>query len=222
MRSFAKRVFVGLLPGILAGGLFVSYGVYLWLRERYERGGPMSFRQARQLLVPARQWLHPVHETLEKFRLKPRDTVLELGPGPGYFTVEAARMVGDQGRVLCLDIQPEMIEMLHGRLRQHGVNNAQPIVGDATRLPLADNSVDNAFLAFVLGEVPDRPRAVAELLRVLKPGGVLSTMETLTDPDYMFEGHTRDLMAATGFRRLEHSRHRLGYIMSFGAPASEG
>ncbi|MGB6836840.1 MAG: methyltransferase domain-containing protein [Dehalococcoidia bacterium] len=159
-----------------------------------------------------------MRSTLEKFRLKAGDTVLELGPGPGYFSVEGSRMVGPEGRLVCLDIQPPMIGVLRQRLEEQQVANAHPMVGDAVNLPLADSSVDVAFLVAVLGEVPDRPGAMAELRRVLRPGGVVSFMETLTDPDYMFQDSLRDLCRASGFDILDHSRQFLGYTMCFTAP----
>ncbi len=124
-------------------------------------------------------------------------------------------MVGLPGRVLCVDVQPGMIQALQPRLEKRGVANACPIVGDATRLPLADASVDAAFLVAVLGEIPDRPVALRELRRVLKPGGVLSFSETLRDSDYVFQGTLRDLCRACGFREIVCSREFLGYTMSF-------
>jgi len=207
-----------LLVVLLAGWALVTFYVVQMFRERYGRGGPMPFSEAPHLLHPLRRWIHPMRSTLEKFRLKPGNTVLELGPGPGYFTVEASRMVGPGGRILCLDIQPPMIGLLRQRLEEQHVANAHPMVGDATNLPLADSSVDAVFLVAVLGEIPDRPGAVAELRRVLRPGGVLSFMETLTDPDYIFQDSLRDLCRASGFRYLEHSRRLEGYTMCFSAP----
>lgn len=212
------RVLRVLLGVLLAGWALVTFYVVQMFRERYRRGGPMPFSEAPHLVHPLRGWIHPVRPTLEKFRLKPGDTVLEVGPGPGYFTIEAGQMVGPEGRVLCLDVQPEMIGFLHQRLGDQHVANAHPIVGDATNLPLADRSVDAAFLVAVLGEVPDRPGAMAELRRVLRPGGVLSFMETLTDPDYMFQDSLQDLCRASGFRFLDRSGQLLGYTMCFSAP----
>jgi ubiquinone/menaquinone biosynthesis C-methylase UbiE len=177
----------------------------------------MPFSEAEHLIQPGRRLIHPVRRTLERFRLKPGDAVLELGPGPGYFTIEASGIVGAEGRVLCLDIQPEMVSMLGRRLEEHGIANAHPLVGDALNLPLAESSVDAAFLVAVLGEIPDRPRALAELRRVLKPGGVLSFMETLTDPDYMFQDSLRDLCRACGFNFLDQGGQFLGYTMCFTA-----
>jgi ubiquinone/menaquinone biosynthesis C-methylase UbiE len=178
----------------------------------------MPFSEAEHLIQPGRRLIHPVRQTLERFGLKPGDAVLELGPGPGYFSIEASGMVGTGGRVLCLDIQPEMISMLGQRLEEHGIANAHPLLGDALNLPLAESSVDAAFLVAVLGEVPDRPGALAELRRVLKPGGVLSFMETLTDPDYMFQDSLKDLCRASGFEFLDGGGQFLGYTMSFTAP----
>ncbi len=207
-----------LLVALLAVWAILTVYVLFWLRERYGRGGPMPANQAARLLHPLRRWIHPVREMLEKFRLKRGDTVLELGPGPGYFTVEVARMVGPDGKVVCLDIQPEMIALLRGRLDEEQTANAHPLVGDATSLPLAEGSVDAAFIVGVLGEIPDRPRAMADLRRVLKPGGALSITEYLGDPDYQLEASVRDLCRASGFEVLDHSRERLGYTICFVVP----
>lgn len=210
------RVFGGLLLATFA--LLAVFAVQ-WFRERYGRGGPFPASQASTLLHPLRRFLHPTRPTLERFRVGPGQTVLELGPGPGYFTVEASRMVGPRGRIVCLDVQRAMVAILRRRLTQHRVANVHPVVGDATRLPLRDHSIDVAFLVTVLGEVPDRVRALAELRRVLKPGGILSLMETLTDPDYVLVDTARDLCRASGFEVLEHRRQPIGYIMTFAASA---
>jgi SAM-dependent methyltransferase len=218
----ALRVLLTALVVLLAGWAIVSllairYIVH-WMQERHGGGGPMPFSEAEHLVHPLRRWIHPAGATLERFRLETGDTVLELGPGPGYFTIEASGVVGAAGRVLCLDIQPEMIRMLGHRLEEYGITNAHPLVGDALNLPLADKSVDAAFLVAVLGEIPDRPRALAELRRVMRPGGVLSFMETLTDPDYMFKDSLGDLCRASGFDFLDEGGQFLGYTMCFTSP----
>lgn len=215
-----------LLRVLLVGWALLSVGLILglrrWFQEREGRGGPIPVSQAMLLLNPARQWQHPVRRTLETFRLASGQTVLELGPGPGYFTPEAARIVGPQGRVVCVDLQPGMLALLQKRLRERHVANAALVAADATRLPLADSSVDAAFLSTVLGEVPDRPAALAELRRVLKPGGALSFLETLTDPDYVFVDTMKDLCRAFGFELVDHQRRFLGYTMTFSAPPARG
>lgn len=203
---------------LLRAVLFAAaYQVVAWFVDRYGRAGPIPYSQAGTLRSPLRPIIHPVRRTLERSHVKPGATVLELGPGTGYFSVEAARMVGPGGRLLCLDIQPPMLADLAGHLREAGVDRAELLVGDATRLPLADGSVDTAYLVAVLGEIPDRPAALFELRRVLRSGGVLSITETLTDPDYQLEDTVRDVCRAVGFEPLEHVRGLLGYMMSFRA-----
>lgn len=208
----------------LVGWAFVSAGAVVasrfWFREREGRGGPIPVSQAQLLLQPGRRLVQPVRGTLESFGLRPGDSVLELGPGPGYFTLEAASMVGPEGRVLCVDLQPGMLQLLRARLERGGVTNAHLIVSDATRLPLVDHSVDAAYLVTVLGEVPDRPAALAELRRVIKPGGQLSFAESLGDPDYVFVDTLKDLCRGCGFELREHKRQLLGYTMTFTAPAN--
>ena len=86
-------------------------------------------------------------------------------------------MVGASGRVLCLDLQPGMLQLLAPRLEANAVTNAEPVVADATRLPLADGCVDLAFLITVLGEMFYRTAALAELRRVLRPDAVYSPLE---------------------------------------------
>jgi SAM-dependent methyltransferase len=212
------RVLRILLVVLVAGWALLCVYIVQWFRERYGRGGPMPFSEAGHLMHPLRGLIHPVRSTLEKFHLKAGDTVLELGPGVGYFSGEASRMVGLEGRLLCLDVQAPMVGALRQRLEEQGIANAHPMIGDALNLPLADDSLDAAFLVSVLGEIPDRAKALAELRRVLKPGGVLSISEYLGDPDYQFEDAVRDLCRASGFDILDHSRQRLGYTMCFAAP----
>jgi SAM-dependent methyltransferase len=193
--------------------------VYHWLTHYYLRRGPMPYASRWILHQPLRRLVHPVQPMLAKFGLRPGTTVLELGPGNGYFSIEAARLLGSGGRLVCLDIQRPMLRDLHGRLTAAGVTNAHPVLGDAHHLPLADASVDAAFLVTVLGEIPDRPQGLAELRRVLKPGGTLSVTENLWDPDYQFEDTVRDLCRACGFAPREHHRGLLGYTMNFAAPS---
>ena len=209
---------MGVLRWLVRGFLLFG-GFYLvnWYLVRYQRRGPMPFTEAGTLRNPLRGLIHPVRRTLERAHVEPGATVLEVGPGTGYFSVETSGMIGGGGRLLCLDIQRRMLAELAEHLREAGVINADLLLGDATSLPLADDSVDSAYLVAVLGEIPDRPRALRELRRVLRRGGVLSITETLTDPDYQLEDSVRDVCRAVGFEPLEHVRGLLGYTMTFRA-----
>jgi ubiquinone/menaquinone biosynthesis C-methylase UbiE len=217
------RALALVLRTVVVAWAVVSTWCLYWLTQRYKgsRACPYSWRWMLDNLP--RRVVHPLRSTVDGFHIDRGHTVLELGPGIGYFTGEVARRLGPEGRLVCVDIQSEMIGALRRRLLREGVTNALPMVGDALGLPLADSSVDCAFLVTVLGELPDRPKALAELRRVLKPSGILSITETLPDPDYQFADVVRDLCRASGFRLLEHHRRLLGFTMNFaasdGAPA---
>lgn len=143
---------------------------------------------------------------------------LELGPGSGYFTAEAASRVGAEGRLICIDILPETARFLKRRLKREGVENARIIMGDACALPLKRGTLDGAFLVTVLGEVPDKQRTIGELRRAMKPGGVLSITESLPDPDYQTQATVRRLCESAGFEPSELFRRPGGFTMNFVAP----
>ncbi len=198
-------------------GIAVARAVAAWLAERRRREVfPAS--QATMLLNPLRPLIMPVRKTLVRFGIEPGQTVLELGPGPGYYSIEASRMLGPTGRLLCLDIQRGMLDVLSGRLTESGVSNTELAVADATRLPLAAASVDRVFLVTVLGEVPDQSAALDELRRVLKPGGLLGFSESLGDPDIVFLGKLRTMCREHGFEEVARYGNPLAYIAVFRAP----
>jgi ubiquinone/menaquinone biosynthesis C-methylase UbiE len=162
---------------------------------------------------PIRQSAVP--RLLDRVGIRPGERVLELGPGPGAFTVEAARRTGPQGRLIAVDIQPRMIAHVETRARQAGLTNVETHVASAHSLPLPATSVDRAFLITVLGEIPDPNRALAELHRVLAPDGVLSVGEAFPDPDYPFASETIRRVEAAGFRLAERHGNFWEYTLNF-------
>ena len=152
---------------------------------------------------------------LDRLGILPGDRVLELGPGPGAFSVDAARRAGSEGRLTVVDIQPAMIVKVEARLRAAIITNAETRVAGAYELPLADSSIDRAFIVTVLGEIADQRRALLELHRVLRPGGVLSITEEFSDPDYPFPGETIRKAEAAGFRLCARFGNFLIYTLNF-------
>lgn len=138
---------------------------------------------------------------LDRVGIRAGECVLELGPGPGTFTLEAARRVGPDGKLIAVDLQPEMIAQVEARVEEAGATNVETHVASAHDLPLEDDSVDRAFLVTVLPEIPDQDRALTELHRVLRPGGVLSVTEEFYDPDYPFPAETRRRLKVVGFEQ---------------------
>ncbi len=159
-----------------------------------------------------RSYMRPV---LDRVGIGPGERVLELGPGPGAFTVDAALRAGPNGRLITVDIQPEMIAQVERRVREAGLANVETHVASAHALPLEDGSVDRAFLVTVLPEIPNPAGALAELRRVLRSDGVLSVTEEFYDPDYLFLPETIRLVEAAGFRLVERFGSFLVYTANF-------
>jgi arsenite methyltransferase len=162
-----------------------------------------------------RRYMRPI---LDRVGIRRGERVLELGPGPGAFSLDAARMLGESGRLIAVDIQPEMIARLERRAREAGLTNIEAHTADAHHLPLPDASVDRAFLITVLPEIPDRARALAELRRVLKPGGTLSVTEEFLDPDYLFAPETIRLVESAGFHLAQKYGGLWVYTLNFSTP----
>jgi ubiquinone/menaquinone biosynthesis C-methylase UbiE len=152
---------------------------------------------------------------LDRVGIRPGETVLELGPGPGAFTVDAARRLAPEGQLIAVDIQPEMIAEAESRVRRAGLDNVAFHVAGADELPVEDASVDRVFLVTVLPEIPDPVRGLREIHRVLKPGGVFSTTEEFLDPDYPRRATTIAWAAAAGFELAERYGNWFVYTLNF-------
>jgi len=138
-----------------------------------------SFRGMAWLLRFTERFRKPA-DRLARIGLKRGQTVLEYGCGAGSFTIPAARLVGDEGLVYAVDIHPLAIETVEKRAEQAGLSNVRTIRTDRdTGLP--DESVDVVLLYDTLHLVADKQALLAELHRVLKPGGFLSADHQHTD-----------------------------------------
>ena len=97
-----------LLHAVIVVWAVVSAQFLYWLSQRYKGTHPIAYRWRWILDNLGRRVVHPLPRTVDSFRVDGAHTVLEVGPGVGYFSGEVARRVGPEGRVVCVDIQPEM------------------------------------------------------------------------------------------------------------------
>ncbi len=118
---------------------------------------------------------------LRHARLEPGQVVLDVGCGAGIDSILAAHRVGPTGRVLALDFLPEMLERTAAAAREAGLENVETVEGEMEAIPLADASVDVVISNGVLNLSPRKARALAELRRVLRPGGELCVADLTVD-----------------------------------------
>jgi ubiquinone/menaquinone biosynthesis C-methylase UbiE len=110
--------------------------------------------------------------------LKQGQKVLEVGCGPGFFTIPAAKIVGEEGFVYAVDVHPLAIERVNEKIERERINNVTPVHGNASNTGLPDRSIDLAFIFGLLHVAGGQEEVISEIHRVLKPGGVLSFEKT--------------------------------------------
>jgi ubiquinone/menaquinone biosynthesis C-methylase UbiE len=205
-------ILLGTIGGVLFFWLF-PLKLIARLAHRFGTSAPCPAALSWLVHNPLRrQYMRPV---LDRVGIQPGERVLELGPGPGAFTVDAARRAGPQGRIIAVDIQPEMIARVEERVREAGLSNVETHVAGAYELPLESESINRAFVVTVLPEISDQNRALTELWRVIKPGGQLSITEEFMDPDYPFPRETVRRVEAAGFELVQRFGNLWVYTVNF-------
>lgn len=129
--------------------------------------------------------------------LHPGETVLDLGSGVGGDVFLAANRVGKQGRVIGLDMTTEMLDLARSKAEEAGVTNVEFVQGYLEAIPLPDDSVDIAISNCVLNLAADKAIVLAEVARVLRPGGRLAFSDVIADED-MDLATKADMAAWTG------------------------
>lgn len=193
------------------------------LRSQHDPGGIGKFYQGREIARvldhSAASWLDREGRTEEErtdllidlLGLAPGLVVADIGAGSGTLTIPVARRVAPTGRVLAVDIQPEMLELLRARCRSEGVDNVRTIQGTEKTPNLPARSVDLVFLVDSYHEFSFPYEMARGLRRALRPGGRLLLIEYRgEDPEVpipplhkMTEEQVRRELEPLGFRWVE-------------------
>jgi arsenite methyltransferase len=138
--------------------------------------------------------------------LRPGETVLDLGCGAGLDLLLSARRVGPHGRVIGLDMTPEMVELARRNTAEAG--NVEVRLGRIEEIPLSDASVDVVISNCVLNLSADKPAVLREVARVLKPGGRFGVSDLIADDNTEPNGLTAAAaQIGTGVRPLTRTAY---------------
>lgn len=193
-------------------GLMVAAAAGDTVTRRLSRGEPtpLPYMLRWELAIP-----RPSGSLRRAIAARRGERILEIGPGLGQHAVEVAGYVGTEGRVDVLDIQQEMLDATVSRAARRGVRNIVTTLADSSGLPYEDASFDAAYIVTVLGEIPDPQQTLAELRRVLKPGGRLIVGEIAVDPDFIPARKLRPMAEAAGFRLVRRFGPPFAYNAQF-------
>jgi SAM-dependent methyltransferase len=154
------------------------------------------------LASPLRRWMQNPERILAPY-IREGMTVLEPGPGMGFFTLDLARLLGPSGKVIAIDVQPKMIAALQRRARKANLaDRIEARVTSAETMGSADvaGNVDFVLAFAVVHELPNAARFFAEVSQALKPGAEMLLAEPIGHVD---EAAFEDELKAAALAQLE-------------------
>jgi ubiquinone/menaquinone biosynthesis C-methylase UbiE len=182
--------------------------------KSFSSKGIFPHRWAFTLLFPLRNLILSPKELINRMNLELEMKVLEVGPGPGYFSVPVAKFLKN-GKLVLADIQPEMLGKARIRIEKRKLSNVTYYLCDGQNFELPGNHFDRIFMVTVLGEVENREQYLSEFYRMLKPGGILSVSEQAGDPDKLSIEETKQLAENCGFRFDELFGNKRNFTINF-------
>lgn len=166
------------------------------MRADHDPNGIGKFYMGREIAhvmgFPAANWLERTEREEEErttlmvksLKLKPGMTVADIGAGSGRISLMMAEQVGDEGKVIAVDIQQEMLNLIKKKIKQRKIKNVELVLGTQTSPELEESSVDLALMVDVYHEFEFPYEMMRELTQAMKPGGRIVFVEfRKEDPD---------------------------------------
>ena len=213
------------LPGVhwvVEVVLIIFIILFLWIcvcvrSIRYFWKFPMPSRMGNAIAAgPYRSRVQPPSMIIKAMNARSGMEVVELGCGSGYYTVAVAKAIQPAGLVFAVDIQQGMLDKLEARMKEEGVNNIIPVLADAEGdVPLDDGVADAVFSVTVLPEIPDPPKALLQVKRLLKDDGVFVNAEFVLDPDFPRRKTVVNWATEAGFLLKRQFGNPLRHVLVF-------
>jgi ubiquinone/menaquinone biosynthesis C-methylase UbiE len=138
------------------------------------------------------------YRLLDAAGLKNGQKVVEVGCGPGFFTIPAAKIVGDKGHLYAIDIHPRAVDRVKKKIEKNALKNISAICTNASHMDLPGGSIDLAFILGLRYVAGGLEKVISELHRILRPGGILSLEKTRGSERELIEDAERKGFAYTG------------------------
>jgi ubiquinone/menaquinone biosynthesis C-methylase UbiE len=155
---------------------------------------------------------------IQHLALEPGMNVLDFGCGPGRLIIPVAKQIGPTGQVTAFDIQSGMLQRVQAKALAENLDNIQYIQGGDSGGKLGHNQYDRVLQVTVLGEIPDRKAALADIFDTLKPGGILSVTEVIADPHFQRRDSVTRAANSVGFVESAFFGNRISYTINFEKP----
>ncbi|MCW8814121.1 MAG: methyltransferase domain-containing protein [Chlorobium sp.] len=169
------------------------------------------------LLIPLRNIFLSPKQLIDRLELEENFNVLEIGPGPGYFSLKIAQIL-TKGKLVLADIQNELLDYAKKRIDKKGLKNVEYKLCDGTRLDFGNEVFERVFMVTVIGEVENKKEYLREIHRILKESGILSISELAGDPDKMSKEELKELVCTNGFKLKKQFGSSKNYTVNFIKP----
>lgn len=181
--SILALLLVNLLPivSMAQEGVVVRNGLPFY--KGREIAQTMHYRGAPWLIRESRQREEDCQKMLENLGVKPGMTICDMGCGNGFYSLQLAKMVGNEGKILAVDIQSEMLRLLKARAEEQGIENIELVLGDIDDPKLPEGKVDLIMCVDVYHEFSHPEEMLAGMRKSLKPDGMIVMLEfRMEDP----------------------------------------